>query len=131
RWAETGNQGLAEVAGWQPHLLILDIRLPDLNGYDVCRRLRAEGNRPPILMLTARDDEVDKVLGLELGADDYMVKPYSLRELLSRVRALLRRAYGELAPVGGAAPIVVNHIEIDPDRMLVRSRGEVVELTPT
>ena len=80
-----------------PHLILLDIRLPDISGFDVCRQLRSEGRRQPILMLTARDEEVDKVLGLELGADDYLVKPFSLRELISRIRALLRRAYGELA----------------------------------
>jgi DNA-binding response OmpR family regulator len=131
RWAATGNRGLAMVADWQPHLLLLDIRLPDLSGYDVCRRLRGQGHRLPILMLTARDEEVDKVLGLELGADDYVVKPFSLRELISRIRALLRRTYGELAPVSGMVPLVVDGIEIDPERMVVRNRGEVVDLTPT
>ncbi|NIW86498.1 MAG: response regulator, partial [Gammaproteobacteria bacterium] len=86
--AETGRRALDLARRDDPHLILLDIRLPDISGFDVCRQLRAEGRRMPILMLTARDEEVDKVLGLELGADDYVVKPYSLRELLSRVRAL-------------------------------------------
>ena len=96
-WAETGQQALDLARTRDPHLIVLDIRLPDISGFDVCRQLRAERMRQPILMLTACDEELDKVLGLELGADDYVVKPYSLRELISRIRALLRRAYGELA----------------------------------
>ncbi|NIV29024.1 MAG: response regulator, partial [Anaerolineae bacterium] len=84
--AETGRDALDLARNKDPHLILLDIRLPDISGFDVCRQLRAEGQRMPILMLTARDEEVDKVLGLELGADDYVVKPYSLRELFSRVR---------------------------------------------
>ena len=96
-WANTGQKALAAARTDNPQLIVLDIRLPDISGFDVCRQLRSEGKRQPILMLTARDEELDKVLGLELGADDYLVKPYSLRELVSRIRALLRRAYGELA----------------------------------
>ena len=87
----------------KPSLILLDIRLPDMSGFDLCRQLRSEGQRLPILMLTAYE-ELDKVLGLELGADDYMVKPYSLRELIARIRALLRRAYGELAQAAGDVP---------------------------
>ena len=97
-WAETGRAALMLADQSAPSLILLDLRLPDITGLDVCRRLRQAGNRQPILMLTARDEEMDKVLGLELGADDYVVKPYSLRELISRIRALLRRSYGELAP---------------------------------
>ncbi|MGH2544391.1 MAG: response regulator transcription factor, partial [Ardenticatenaceae bacterium] len=92
--ADRGNKALELARTAQPDLILLDIRLPDMSGFDVCRQLRGEGHRQPILMLTARDEEVDKVLGLELGADDYVVKPFSLRELISRIRALLRRAYG-------------------------------------
>ena len=83
-WAATGHQALDLARSQDPHLILLDIRLPDISGFDVCRQLRAEGRRQPILMLTARDEETDKVLGLELGADDYVVKPYSLREVISR-----------------------------------------------
>ena len=89
-WADTGQRALDLARSQDPHLILLDIRLPDISGFNVCRQLRAEGKRQPILMLTARDEELDKVLGLELGADDYVVKPYSLRELISRALALTR-----------------------------------------
>jgi DNA-binding response OmpR family regulator len=129
--AETGRRALELTRSDDPHLILLDIRLPDISGFDVCRQLRAEGRRLPILMLTARDEEVDQVLGLELGADDYVVKPYSLRELLSRIRSLLRRAYGDLAigPAGGR--VVFGEIELDRDRLQVHRAGRQVELTPT
>jgi DNA-binding response OmpR family regulator len=91
-WAPDGSQGLDAAAGKPPDILILDIRLPDISGFDICKRLREEGSVFPILMLTARDEEIDKILGLELGADDYMVKPFSFRELVSRIRALIRRS---------------------------------------
>jgi DNA-binding response OmpR family regulator len=130
-WADTGQRALDLARTHDPQLILLDIRLPDLSGFDVCRRLRAQGRRMPILMLTARDEEVDKVLGLELGADDYVVKPFSLRELISRIRALLRRAYGDLAVPTGAGRLVFGEVEVDLDRLLVYRRGRPVELTPT
>jgi DNA-binding response OmpR family regulator len=114
-----------------PHLMLLDIRLPDMSGFDVCRALREEGRALPILMVTARDEEVDKVLGLELGADDYIVKPFSFRELLSRVRAALRRAYGELASAAGAERAAFADVVVDMQRMRVERAGKVVMLTPT
>jgi DNA-binding response OmpR family regulator len=130
-WAETGEQALRLARSQEPHLILLDIRLPDISGFDVCRQLRAEGRRMPILMLTARDEEVDKVLGLELGADDYVVKPFSLRELISRSRALLRRAYGDLAVISDVQPIIFGEVEVDLERLLVYRRGQLVDLTPT
>lgn len=130
-WAETGCSALDLVRTQHPQLILLDIRLPDITGFDVCRQLRSEGLRQPILILTARDEEIDKVLGLELGADDYVVKPYSLRELLSRIRALLRRAYGELATPAAEEPIVFGNIQVDPARMKVFRNGVLVDLTPT
>lgn len=130
-WAETGRAALELVRSQHPQLILLDIRLPDITGFDVCRQLRSEGLRQPILILTARDEEIDKVLGLELGADDYVVKPYSLRELLSRIRALLRRAYGELATPAAEEPIVFGNIQVDPARMKVFRNGGLVDLTPT
>ena len=130
-WAETGRQALDLARSRDPHLILLDIRLPDISGFDVCRQLRAEGLRQPILMLTARDEELDKVLGLELGADDYVVKPYSLRELVSRIRALLRRAYGELAAASVGGQLRFGEIEVDLERLQVRRRGKLVDLTPT
>ena len=129
-WADSGQRGLDLAAQTDPHLIVLDIRLPDLNGFDVCRRLRSQGRRQPILMLTARDEELDKVLGLELGADDYVVKPYKLHELIARIRALLRRAYGELAATVTGARLRFGDIELDLERLLVTRRGQVVDLTP-
>jgi len=131
QWAETGQAALELARSEDPHLILLDIRLPDISGFDVCRQLRAEGRRMPILMLTARDEEVDKVLGLELGADDYVVKPFSFRELISRIRALLRRAYGDLATVVGAERVTFGQIEVDLVRLEVRKQGQTLDLTPT
>jgi len=129
--AGTGQQALDLARSRDPHLILLDVRLPDVSGFDVCRQLRARGMRQPILMLTACDEEVDKVLGLELGADDYVVKPYSLRELISRIRALLRRAYGELAAASVGDRLRFGEVEIDLERLQVVRRGKVVDLTPT
>jgi DNA-binding response OmpR family regulator len=130
-WADTGQKALDLARSQNPHLILLDIRLPDISGFDVCRQLRAEGKRQPILMLTARDDELDKVLGLELGADDYVVKPYSLRELISRIRALLRRAYGELATAAKGTLLSFGQVELDLERLQVSRKGQVIDLTPT
>ena len=130
-WAPTGAAGHKLVAGSSPHLIVLDIRLPDTSGFDLCRRLRSEGYRQPILMLTARDEEVDKVLGFELGADDYVVKPYHLRELLSRIRALLRRAYGELSRRSSNEKVTFDDVTIDLELLQVFRGGRNVYLTPT
>ena len=96
-WEATGAGGVAYARDHAPHLIVLDVRLPDGSGFDFCKQMRGLGLRQPILMLTVQAEEVDKVLGLEMGADDYMTKPYRLRELIARIRSLLRRAYGELA----------------------------------
>jgi DNA-binding response OmpR family regulator len=129
--AETGQKALALARSRDPHLILLDIRLPDMSGFDVCRQLRAEGRRQPILILTARDEELDRVMGLELGADDYIVKPYRLRELIARIRAQLRRAYGDLAaPVSGGR-LRFGEVELDLERLQVTRAGKPVELTPT
>jgi DNA-binding response OmpR family regulator len=130
-WAETGQQALDLARERDPHLILLDIRLPDISGFDVCRQLRSEGKRQPILVLTALDEDLDKVLGLELGADDYVVKPYSLRVLVSRIRALLRRAYGELAAVSAGDRLRFGDVEVDMERLLVARQGKLVDLTPT
>lgn len=113
-----------------PKLIVLDIRLPGMNGFDYCRKLRSEGRNLPILMLTARDEETDKVLGLEIGADDYMIKPFSLRELVSRIRALLRRSYGELSRAEGSRVVRFGDVEIDTERLAVTKNGTAIELTP-
>ena len=130
-WTRTGAQAIEITGRQQPDLITLDLRLPDMSGYDVCRALRTQNHRQPILMLTARDEELDKVLGLELGADDYMVKPYGLRELISRIRALLRRAYGDLAAPSADQVQRFEGLEIDLTRLEVRLDGDAVELTPT
>ncbi len=130
-WAATGQQALDLARSRDPHLILLDIRLPDISGFDVCRQLRSEGRRQPILMLTARDEETDKVLGLELGADDYVVKPYSLREVISRVRALLRRAYGELATTSGGGRLGFGDVVLDLEGLQAYRGGRPVYLTPT
>lgn len=129
--ARDGRQALDQTLHEKPDLILLDIRLPDMSGFDVCRQLRAGGHRQPILILTARDEEVDKVLGLELGADDYIVKPYSLREVISRVRAQLRRAYGELSAGAGQRTESFGDVVVDADRLLVTKKGQPVDLTPT
>jgi DNA-binding response OmpR family regulator len=130
-WAKTGEQALNFTRSHDIKLILLDIRFPDISGFDVCRQIRTEGNRMPILMLTAKDEELDKVLGLELGADDYVVKPYSLRELISRIRAHLRRAYGELADATSGAIIQFDSVDIDLERLDVRKEGKSIFLTPT
>ncbi len=92
--ASDGEEGLSKATSFSPDLVLLDVMLPRKNGFDVCRELRARSNSTPIVMITARSQETDKVLGLELGADDYVTKPFSITELLARVRAVLRRAGG-------------------------------------
>ncbi|MFC2006061.1 response regulator [Chloroflexota bacterium] len=111
-------------------LIILDVMLPKMNGFEVCRILRKEMNTP-VLMLTAKADETDKVVGLEIGADDYMTKPFSMRELLARVRAMLRRAtMTELAPVNKDTVLRIRDLEFDSARHRVMLSGSVIELTP-
>ena len=129
--AETGMDALELSHTENPNLILLDLRLPDISGFDVCRQLRQDGNRQPILMLTALDEPVDKVLGLELGADDYVVKPYNLRELIARIRALLRRAYGELSKSSLGERIAFGDVVVDLEQLRVTRAGEPVYLTPT
>ncbi|HEX5148408.1 MAG TPA: response regulator transcription factor [Candidatus Limnocylindrales bacterium] len=129
--ARSGEEGLEIAVGQAPDLVVLDVRLPGIDGFEVLRRLRAAGSKAPVLMLTARDDEVDKVIGLELGADDYVTKPFGLRELLSRVKALLRRAYGDLADAQGGRVIRHDDLVIDLERRRVQRGARRISLTPT
>ena len=129
--ARSGEEGLDAAVSQAPDLVILDVRLPGIDGFEVLRRLRAAGSKAPVLMLTARDDEVDKVIGLELGADDYVTKPFGLRELLSRVKALLRRAYGDLADAQGGRVIRHGDLIIDLERRRVQRGARRIGLTPT
>jgi DNA-binding response OmpR family regulator len=129
--AATGEEALSVADDLAPDLVVLDVRLPGLDGFETLRRLRAGGSKAPVLMLTARDEEVDKVIGLELGADDYMTKPFGLRELLSRIRALLRRAYGDLADALGGRLIRHRDLVIDLDRRRVQRGDKRISLTAT
>jgi DNA-binding response OmpR family regulator len=129
--ARSGEEGLAFASGQAPDLVVLDVRLPGMDGFEALRRLRATGSKAPVLILTARDDEVDKVIGLELGADDYLTKPFGLRELLSRIKALLRRAYGDLADAGVGRVIRHGDLVIDLERRRVQRGARRVSLTPT
>lgn len=129
-WESTGSGGVAYARDQSPHLVVLDVRLPDGSGFDFCRQMRQLGLRQPVLMLTVQSDELDKVLGLEMGADDYLTKPYRLRELVARIRSLLRRSYGELSSVE-ADMLYVGDLVIDRTRGGVTRNGREVNLTPT
>ncbi len=129
-WKNSGAAGIAYARDHNPHLIILDVRLPDGSGFDVCRQMRQLGLRQPILMLTVQREEMDKVLGLEMGADDYLTKPFAMRELLARVRALLRRAYGEFAATDGDR-LYAGDLVIDRSRTQVWRGSELINLTPT
>ena len=129
-WKASGSDAVGHARDRQPDLILLDIRLPDTSGFDVCRELRRLGLRQPIIMLTVRGEETDKVLGLEVGADDYVTKPYSLRELLARIRAQLRRAYGDLAAADGDL-LYAGDLFIDRGRAQVHRGSQLLNLTPT
>ena len=102
REAYDGEDGLAQAMSAEPDLILLDVMLPKLNGFDVCRRLRESGSSVPVIILTAREEEADKVLGLEIGADDYITKPFSMRELIARVGANIRRTSMAAVPASAA-----------------------------
>ncbi len=123
-----GAAGLAAARRLRPVACILDIALPGLEGTEICRRLRADGDWTPVIFLTARDDEVDRILGLELGGDDYVTKPFSPRELVARVRSLLRRAAG---PAAAERVRALGPVSLDPARRLVTVDGAPLTLTPT
>ncbi len=129
-WEATGAGGVAYARDNAPHLVVLDVRLPDGSGFDFCRQMRQLGLRQPVLMLTVQSDELDKVLGLEMGADDYLTKPYRLRELIARIRSLLRRSYGELSSVE-ADVLYIDDLVIDRTRAGVTRSGRELNLTPT
>jgi two-component system response regulator MprA len=128
RLAESGASALAEVAGSAPDAVVLDVGLPDIDGLEVCRLLRREGNRIPVLMLTARATVSDRIDGLDAGADDYLVKPFDVDELKARLRALLRRAHGE---GDGDGELTFEQLRLDPSRHGVWVGESFVELTRT
>ncbi len=123
-WAQTGRDALQAIARDAFALVILDVGLPDMNGFDVCRKIRA-ASEVPVVFVTARKDEIDRVVGLEIGADDYVVKPFAPRELTARVRAILRRTESGRAAPATAAPVFA----IDEERCEIRYHGAVLQLS--
>ena len=126
-WAATGKDGFRESLAEEPDLVILDVMLPEMDGFEVCREMRKKGLRAPVIMLTAKSEEVDKVVGLEVGADDYVTKPFSVRELLARIRAHLRRAKS----AGPAVPRIYRFgkVEVDFGRFKLVKKGREIDLT--
>jgi len=122
--AADGKTGLQEAFTSRPSLIVADLRMPGMSGVDVCKAIRSAGIQTPLIVLSAMGDEIDKVLLLEIGADDYMVKPFGTRELLARIRAVLRRTNPETNPI-----ISFSDIEVDLERHAVRRKGEEIKLT--
>lgn len=127
--AYDGEEALRLVREEQPDLIILDLMLPGKDGFEVCRTLRAANNKTPVIMLTARDEEVDKVVGLELGADDYVTKPFSVRELSARAKAVLRRGREQPAEDKQELEIIVGSFLLKPDSYQIYHRGQLLDLT--
>jgi two-component system, OmpR family, response regulator len=132
--ASSGKDALRQAESGRPDLIVLDVMLPDMDGFEVCRRLRAAGNEVPVIFLTARDTSSDTVTGLAIGGDDYVTKPFSVEALVARVRAVLRRASrtatGE-QEARSAGPLRVADLELDEERWTVHRAGVPVELSPT
>ena len=126
-----GAAGLKLALDQDPDLILLDLMLPKMDGFEVCRTLREQGRATPIIMLTAREEETDKVLGLELGADDYITKPFSMRELLARVKSNIRRSemLSQAAPKSAANRLDFGRLQLDTDTMLVYKDGSPLDLT--
>jgi two-component system, OmpR family, response regulator len=127
--AHNGLEALAKTNSFRPGLIVLDVMMPDIDGFEVARRLRAEHSRVPILFLTARDGAQDKVRGLTIGGDDYVTKPFSVEELVARIRAILRRTEGAQAQDGGR--LTFADLELDEDTHEVLRAGRPIDLTPT
>ena len=126
--ADDGTKGLKKILESKHDLILLDVMLPEMSGFDVCKKAREEGVRTPIIMLTAKGEEIDRVLGLELGADDYVTKPFSLRELLARVKAVLRRKEGRASLT--ESKIIIGKLEVDFGTYNASHRGKAVDMTP-
>ena len=129
----TGKDALHQVGTYEPDLMILDVMLPDMDGFEVCRALRTEGNDVPVIFLTARDTTSDTIRGLTLGGDDYVTKPFSVEALVARVRAVLRRTARQPGADGQPidAVLQVGDLELDEEHWVVRRAGTAVELSPT
>ena len=128
--AADGAEALRAARSFRPDLVVLDVMMPGIDGFTVVRRLREEGQRVPVLFLTAKDSAEDKVQGLTLGGDDYVTKPFSLEELIARIRAVLRRTGGGAGPAASSR-LKVHDLELDDDSHEVRRGGELVNLSPT
>src|SRR5580693_1224004 len=129
--AGTGADALRLAESYRPDLIVLDVVLPDLDGFEVCRRLRARGNEVPVIFLTARDTSSDTVQGLALGGDDYVTKPFSVEALVARIRAVLRRAARAGETGTDAATLQAGDLELDESRWTVERAGTPIELSPT
>ena len=129
--AQDGRTGLACIEQHQPELVISDVNMPGLDGFSLCRRLRQMGSTVPLILLTSRDNEIDEALGLELGADDYIAKPFSTRVLLSRMQALLRRQDWRTGSMLARPPMRIGALELCPERMEVRYQNQPILLTLT
>ncbi|HSP38963.1 MAG TPA: response regulator transcription factor [Frankiaceae bacterium] len=129
--ATSGLAAVTEARRFRPELIVLDVMMPDMDGFSVVRRLRGEGLRVPIVFLTARDATEDKITGLTLGGDDYVTKPFSLEEVLARIRAVLRRTGGNAEPGTVSGKLTFADIELDDDSHEVWKAGEIVPLSPT
>lgn len=127
--AMDGEKAVEMFRSADPSLILLDVMLPKMDGFDVCKAIRFENKQVPILMLTAKSEEVDKVLGLEIGADDYMTKPFSIRELLARVKAILRRANRTEEKKPGQSKMEYKKLVMDPAKRRVQLGGKTIELT--
>jgi two-component system, OmpR family, response regulator len=132
--AASGKEALRQADAFRPDLIVLDVMMPDMDGFEVCRRLRAAGNEMPVIFLTARDTSSDTVTGLAIGGDDYVTKPFSVEALVARVRAVLRRTSRATAgnePRRADGPLRVSDLELDEDSWTVQRAGVPVELSPT
>lgn len=125
--ATDGLNARRQIISDLPDLVVLDLMLPGMDGLEVCRQVRAQSD-VPIIMLTARSDDIDKIVGLELGADDYLTKPFNPRELVARVKAILRRTDRSSSQTGAAKPIVIGNLRIEPQRRMVEVAGAAVDL---
>lgn len=129
-WAESAEDGSNLIARHRIDVVLLDVRLPGMDGFAFCRQLRQKGVTVPVIMLTARDEEIDRVVGLEIGADDYLVKPFSLRELTARIRAQIRRTTGEYSSAASGSTLTAGDLRIDRNVLRVYRGTAEIHLTP-
>ena len=127
--AADGEEAMTLFREEAPDVLLLDIMMPGKSGYDVCREVRGSGSEVPILFISAKSEEIDKVVGLELGADDFIVKPFGVKEVVARIRAVTRRCFARQRPVDLPATFTIGDLEIAPDELRARREGEVIELS--